>query len=1132
MQPLSCEPELAARMAYWKERLPGESVLIPLFSGHSCSLASVTYGAVLLSFSRALTTRLKLFSDCEGVSLFVTLLTGFCSLLYRYTGQEDIVVGTRTQPDLDAEIDNSSQCFSNTIPLRTDLSRSPSFRELLERVLAVVVGARAHEVPFEDLLRESKGSNNPGQTSVFQVMFSFLPRQSLPVVECHATFVRSDCRPPEPDLHLMIDDGPDGLVGQISYNADIFAREAITRMWGHWQVLLETMMKDPEQRVATSPILTAVERNQLLIEWNDTKAEYSSSCLHEIFEAQAERTPDAVAVVYKGQSLSYQLLNARANQLSHFLRKLGVGPDKLVGVCVERSPELMVALLGILKSGGAYVPLDPHYPEGRLAMMLQDSALGVLVTEEALLGKFPKYPGHLVCLDRDSRAISEQSAKNTSAVVKGDNLAYLIYTSGSTGKPKGVQISRRSLVNFLISMQASPGLAQQDTLLAVTTISFDIAALELYLPLTVGARIVLASREEAADGYQLRELLEKFAPSVMQATPATWRLLLDAGWQGGKDLKVLCGGEAMPRELVLELLTRVKSVWNMYGPTETTVWSTTSLVTSVDAPITIGRPIANTQIYILDKQLQPVPVGVPGELYVGGDGVARGYFQRPDLTAEKFIPNPFCERQSEGRLYRTGDLARYLPSGDIECLGRIDHQVKLRGFRIELGEIESVLSQHPGLRQNVVVAREDALGDKRLVAYVSPSHASEPLTSDALRAFLKLKLPEYMLPSRFIFLESLPLTPNGKVDRKALPSPTPLEFTEHADCVGPQNAIESKLVKIWESVLGIRRVGLLENFFELGGHSLLVAKLLRRIEQTFGIKLSMASIFAAPTIKQQAFMLRTNSTSQRHTAVVPVQPLGSKPPLFCFGFNAGPVFLPLARRLGPDQPLLGVDPTLMQDSELSAPFSMESIAATLVKQIRELQFEGPYYLGGFCAGGLMAFETATQLMALGQQVALLALFEPQTPADYDPHSNGSRAHALGQKLTFHFHNLQQLRFKEGRLYYQDRARVFRDRVKALLQNVFPSMQQRRNDGKSRNLGHTADFSVIYRDYRPQPFPGPVTLFQATDRPSWRGWHNQYWRRLSASLDVHLVPGSWNWVPRFFLEPNVQILANELNERLG
>jgi thioesterase domain-containing protein/acyl carrier protein len=400
-----------------------------------------------------------------------------------------------------------------------------------------------------------------------------------------------------------------------------------------------------------------------------------------------------------------------------------------------------------------------------------------------------------------------------------------------------------------------------------------------------------------------------------------------------------------------------------------------------------------------------------------------------------------------------------------------------------------------------------------------------------LRQFLTQKLPDYMLPSRFIFLDTLPLTPNGKVDRKALPARTQPEFTQQREYIGPQNAIESQLVKIWQSVLRLRPVGVKENFFELGGHSLLVAKLLRRIEQAFGKRLSMAAIFEAPTIEQQASMLRKGSIVLRHSAVIPVQPGGSQPPFFCFGFNAGPVFLPLARRLGSDQPLLSVDPTRLQDSELTPPFSMESIAASLVKQIRELQPDGPYYLGGFCGGALMAYETASQLTALGQKVDLLALVEPQTPADYTAHSNGSAVHALGQKLTFHLHNLQQLRFKEGRVHYQNRARVLFARFTTPLLHIFNNVRSRRNEGKHPDLDHVVDFSLIYRHYQPKSFPGRVTLFQATDRPSGRHWHSQYWGELSASLEIHEIPGHWNWVTRFFLEPNVEILANKLNERL-
>ncbi len=1132
MHPFAGETQLdvPARLRYWRKQLVGK-VPVQLYSEHSQASLRVTWDTIPVAVSNNLTEALRSLSSREGVTLFVTLLGAFSTLLYRHTGQEDLLIGSLMKDWDAAPIGDSDNSSINAVPLRTDLSGDPSFRELLKRLRDVTLGALSHEVPFEHLFRGLKAERDSVHTSVFQVMFSLLPHIPVPELERTAISIGSDGKVPGHDLHLKLHDGPEGLVGHIAYKTDVFERAAIARILGHWQILLEAILAHPQQPITRLPILTDAERYQLLVAWNDTGEAYpKNTCLHEMIEAQVERTPEAVAIVQDGREMSYELLNARANQLSQFLRKLGVGPDTLVGVCVERSPELIVALLGILKSGGAYVPLDPLYPTGRLSMMVEDSALNVIVTQEAFRSKFSQYQGQLVCLDQKAKAISHESAENRSGGAKAENLAYVIYTSGSTGKPKGVQISHRSLVNFLISMKSSPGIRAEDVLLAVTTVAFDIAALELYLPLTVGARVMLVTRETAADGYKLRQLLEKPVPTVMQATPATWRLVLEAGWQGKKDLKALCGGEAMPRELTLELLKRVSSVWNMYGPTETTVWSTTCRISSGDGPIAIGRPIANTEIYILDKHLQPVPVGVPGELYIGGEGVARGYLNRLDLTNEKFLPNPFGQQGSGARLYKTGDLARYRADGEIECLGRIDNQVKVRGFRIELGEIESLLSEYPDVRQNVVVAREDAPGDKRLVAYVVVDQGHS-LAEDALREFLKQKLPDYMLPSRFIFLDALPLTPNGKVDRKALPAPTQVVFAQQNEYVAARNAIESQLVKIWESVLNIRPVGVKESFFELGGHSLLVGKLLRRIEQAFGNRLSMAAIFDARTIEQQASMLRSGSALLRHSAVVAVQPAGSKPPFFCFGFNAGPIFLPLAQRLGSDQPLLGVDPTLLRDNELTSPFSVESIAASLVRQIRELQPEGPYYLGGFCGGGLMAFEAASQLVAHGQQVELLALFEPQTPADYNRHPNGSWVHSLSQKLKFHLHNLKQLKVKEGRAYYQDRAKVLLDRFKTPLLRMVHNLRSRKNDSKPRDLGHVADFSLIYRDYQPQLFPGRVTLFQAADRPSERGWQGQYWRNLSASLDLHKVPGHWNWVARFFLEPNVEILANKLNEHL-
>ena len=900
------------------------------------------------------------------------------------------------------------------------------------------------------------------------------------------------------------------------------------------------MLNSPEQRLPNSIVtmpnrltpkpqsLSDAERHKLLVEWNATRTDYAQNvCVHEMMEARAQKTPEAVAVVCGDRQVNYAELNARANQLAHCLRRQGAAPGQLVGVCVERSLEMIMALLGTLKSGAAYVPLDPYYPVDRLSSMVQDSGLKILITEENLQSKFPEYLGRRVCLDSHWTSLSRESAETPLHAAGAEDLAYVIYTSGSTGKPKGVQISHRSLVNFLVSMRSKPGLTAHDTLLGVTTISFDIAALELYLPLIVGARLILATREVARDGSELKKRLETSGITVMQATPATWRLLLEAGWQGDKGLKILCGGEAMPRDLARELLKRSASVWNMYGPTETTVWSTISRITQNDGPITIGRPIANTQLYVLDGQLDPVPVGVAGELYIGGDGLARGYLNRPDLTSEKFITSPFHEKESGARLYRTGDLARYLDNGEIECLGRIDHQVKVRGFRIELGEIESVLSSHPSIRQSVVVAREDGAGEKRLVAYVVAEPGSA-VSVEKLREFAERKLPEHMLPAQFELLEAFPLTPNGKVDRKALPMPGDPIVSRRNKCVAPRDAVESQLVEIWRSILGIRTVGIKENFFELGGHSLLVARLIAQIDRVFGKKVSMAAILLAPTIEQQAATIRNGVTSSQ-SVVFPVQPDGSRTPFFCCGFHGGPVFLPLARRLGSDQPLLAIDPTLLHISMLSTSLTMEDIAACLVKQVREIQPYGPYCLGGFCAGGLMAYEMARQLVESGHQVALLALFEPQTPADYNGRSTEFKMSSLFKKLKFHLQSLQQLDKKEARLYVRDRAETFLRYMRRLSSRRLRNKATYPNDGRLDNVEDI--LFVAYRNYRPQPFTGPVALFRAANQLPGSEGDGQFWTDLAAALEVHEIPGFCNWVLRFFVEPNVQVLASTLSRHL-
>ena len=528
---------------------------------------------------------------------------------------------------------------------------------------------------------------------------------------------------------------------------------------------------------------------------------YSGHCLHQLFEAQVQRSPDAIALTFERQQLTYADLNHRANQLAHYLQSLGLQPDQLVGICGDRGLELVIGLLGILKAGGAYVPLDPDFPPARLQWMLADAQPPILLTQETWRQRLPEHQAHVVCWDSDASAIALQPSHNPDSTVSSEHLAYVIYTSGSTGKPKGVPIPHCSVVNFLTSMQRRPGLSATDTLLAVTSISFDIAALELFLPLITGARLALVSRRTATDGALLSQQLKATGTTVMQATPATWRMLLAAGWRGDGDLTILCGGEALSGDLARRLLASGAAVWNLYGPTETTIWSTIypleSQLAAFASTIPIGRPIANTHIHLLDRQGQAVPIGVPGELHIGGEGLARGYLNRPELTAERFIIHP-----QWGRLYRTGDLARYQADGVIEYLGRLDYQVKIRGFRIELGEVESALSQHPAIQAAVVVSQSDPSGEARLVAYVvfdGGFDSEPPVTASELRRFLQERLPDYMTPTRYVPLEALPLTPNGKVDRKALPAPD-LSRNED-DLVLPRNASETTLAILYRTHL-------------------------------------------------------------------------------------------------------------------------------------------------------------------------------------------------------------------------------------------------------------------------------------------------------------------------------------------
>ncbi|MEH2284139.1 MAG: amino acid adenylation domain-containing protein [Nostoc sp.] len=880
---------LQNHLSYWEKQLANAPTFLPLPTDRPRPAMQTFNGSYhVFTLSVELTQRLLQLSQQQGCTLFMTLLAAYNTLLYRYTGQEDILVGTPIANRDRTELEGLIGFFVNTLVMRTDLAGNPSFNELLPRIREMALSAYAHQdLPFEMLVEALQPERDLSHTPLFQVMFVLLnaPMSEIELTELSVSGLPIEITTAKFDLTLSMENTPNGLFGWWEYNTDLFDSSTIERMTGHFVTLLEAIVANPSERISQLPMLTASEQQQLLVKWNDTSVDYAfDKCIHQLFEEQVERTPDAVAVVFENQQLTYHELNCRANQLAHYLQSLGVGADVLVGICVERSLEMLVGLLGILKAGGAYVPLDPEYPQDRLSFILEDAQVSVLLTQQHLVEKLPECQAQLVSLDTNWQFIFQLPQGNPITNVQASNLAYVIYTSGSTGQPKGVQISHTAVSNFLSAMQQRPGITKQDTLLAITTISFDIAALEIFLPISVGACLVIARRDVTLDGRELFDLLVKSKATIMQATPATWRLLLDSNYQFS-DLKILCGGEALPWDLVSKLLARSASLWNLYGPTEATIWSSVCQLESSESLISIGRPIDNTQIYILDQNLQPVPVGVAGELHIGGVGLARGYLNRPELTQEKFIPNPFKRGRGQGagsrgetedqssnseRLYKTGDLARYLPDGNIEYLGRIDNQVKIRGFRIELGEIEVALSQHPHVQASYVIAREDNRGDKRLVAYIVPQ-PQVTLTISELRSNLKEKLPDYMVPSAIVILESLPLTPNGKIDRRALPAPEP--SSELSDkYVAPRTPVEEILALIWQQVLKVELVGIHDNFFELGGHSLLATQLISRVRTSLKVELPLRNLFAAPTIAQLAPSIQQSQQQNLELAAPPILP--------------------------------------------------------------------------------------------------------------------------------------------------------------------------------------------------------------------------------------------------------------------
>ncbi|MGZ4106473.1 MAG: non-ribosomal peptide synthetase, partial [Tumebacillaceae bacterium] len=846
-RPIEQERSVETQLSYWREKLDHLPTLdlphdhprppVPMHQGHKQSI----------SLPASLAMSLQAIGEQQQATLFMTLLAAFQTVLYRYSGQEDIVLGTK---------------WADVLVLRTDLSGKPTFHELLRRVRDVCEEAFANaDVSLAEVVEALQAKTDPSRLPLCQVLFQ-MPEWSERdhTDESHAKASLAD-------LLVNVFKTDDMLQVEFVYNEQIFEAATIERMLHHYVTLLQGVVDDPEQRVAELPMLTAEERQRLIFEFNDTVSEYPQACLHELFEEQVEKQPDALAVVFEETSLTYAELNKRSNQLAHHLRTLGIGPESVVGISVEKSPEMVVGLLGILKAGAAYAPLDPAYPKERLEFMLQDAQVPVLLTQERLLPDLPACDAQVICLDRDWAMIAEQSHANPQRLATPDHPSYVIYTSGTTGLPKGIVVLHRCVVNNIHDLNTRYAVGSSDRVIAISSLSFDMCVYEVFGMLMSGGCTVIPGEAELKDPVRWAELANRHGVTIWNSAPQLLEFLVSHLERQTSVPRppirlVLLGGDWVPVPLPdrLKALCPQARVIVMGGATEASIHSIIFEVEETDpewTSIPYGVPMTNQTAYILDANLQVVPVGVAGELHLGGTGLTREYLRRPQLTAEKFIENPIPDGRST-RLYKTGDLAKYRPDGNIELLGRIDLQVKIRGLRIEVGEIEMTLKQRDDIQDAVVVALADKGAEKRLVAYIVPRHADALPSGVELRAYLAARLPNYMVPALFVHLEKLPLSPNGKVDRRSLPAPTANDILHDAAYTAPSNALEEMLVDIYADVLGVELVGIHDDFFALGGHSLLATQVLSRIREAIGSELTLRNLFDAPTVGALAPLVEMN----------------------------------------------------------------------------------------------------------------------------------------------------------------------------------------------------------------------------------------------------------------------------------